>query len=314
MYATHRPNNSLAAWRSLAFALVAAVGFVAPSMAQDAKRTIAHELGSTEISGTPGRVVALEYSFVQALDSLGVTPAGISDDDQAARIEQLLGKKIDYVSVGTRLEPNLELVSSLRPDLIIADETRHAAIYQQLSAIAPTVVLNSWEGSYDVIKQSVVTIADALGDKAKGEAAVAAHEATMAELAARIPAGEKRTFLLVVANADSLALHTSNSFSGSTFQALKLTPAIQSDNADPVESGVGLERLVAVNPDVLLVATDGKGTVFDQWQDNAAWKGISAVKNNLVFEVNRNQFSRFRGLLTAETMAREILAKVYNVQ
>ncbi len=38
------------------------------------------------------------------------------------------------------------------------------------------------------------------------------------------------------------------------------------------------------------------------------------VKNGLVFEVDRNQFSRFRGLLTAEMIAREILAKVYNAQ
>ncbi len=91
----------------------------------------------------------------------------------------------------------------------------------------PTIVLNSWEGTYEVIKESVVTIAEALGDKAKGEAAVAAHEATIAELAAKIPAGETRTFLLAVANPDSLALHTSASFTGSVFQALGLTPAHQ---------------------------------------------------------------------------------------
>lgn len=283
------------------------------TLAQEA-RTITHQLGTTDITGTPTKVVALEYSFIQALNAIGVTPVGIADDDQPARIEQLLGKKIDYTSVGTRLEPNLELVASLQPDLIIADETRHAAIYEQLSAIAPTIVLNSWEGTYDEIKSAVVTIAEAMGDKAKGEAAVAAHEATMADLASKIPAGETRTFLLAVANPDSFSLHTSNSFTGSVFHALNLTPAIEDPNAEATESAVGLERVVAVNPDVLLVATEGKATVFDQWKTNAAFQNISAVKNGLVFEVDRNQFSRFRGLLTAEMMAREILSKVYNVQ
>ncbi|MGR9169006.1 ABC transporter substrate-binding protein [Rhizobium sp. KDH_Rht_773_N] len=293
--------------------LLSACAAAAPglALAADDRRTITHELGTTEIAGKPQRVVALEFSFVQALDAIGVVPVGITDDNQPKRIEQLLGKKIDYSSVGTRLEPNLELVAALAPDLIIADEIRHSAIYQQLSAIAPTIVLNSWEGSYDVIKASVVTIADALGEKEKGEQALAAHEAVIAGLVAKIPAGEKRRFLLAVANPDSMSLHTSASFTGSVFRAMGLTPAI--DSADAVESGAGLERLIAVDPDVLLVATDAGGTVFDQWKSNTAFSNISAVKAGTIYEVDRNQFSRFRGLATAEMIAREILAKVYKV-
>jgi ABC-type Fe3+-citrate transport system substrate-binding protein len=282
-------------------------------MAQET-RSIVHKSGTTELSGKPTHIVALEYSFVQAVDALGVSPVGIADDDQRARIDQLLGKAIQYKSVGTRLEPNLEIVSSLSPDLIIADEKRHSAIYQQLSSIAPTIVLNSWDGTYQEIKDAVVVIATALGIRSTGEDIVAAHEAFMAQLASKIPAGEQRRFLLAVANPDSVALHTSTSFSGSVFQTLRLIPAIENHSDDPVESGVGLERLVAVNPDILLIATDRPGTVFDQWQGNAAWENISAVKNHLVFQVDRNQFSRFRGLNTAERMAREILKKVYNVE
>lgn len=277
-----------------------------------APRTIAHALGSTEISGHPSRVVALEFSFVQALDALGMTPVGISDDNQPKRIEQLLGKTITYSSVGTRLEPNLELLSALTPDLIIADETRQSATYSQLSAIAPTIVLNSWEGDYQTIKNSVVTIADALGDKAKGEKVVADHEARVAALMAKIPTGEKRRFLLAVATPDVMTLHTSSSFSGSVFKAIGLTPAVES--ADATEGGVSLERLIAVNPDVLLVATEPGGTIFDQWKANSAWANISAVRNGMVFEVDRNQFSRFRGLKTAELIVREILAKVYHTE
>ncbi len=299
--------------RQFGLLLSACAAAAAPglALAADDRRTITHELGTTEIAGKPQRVVALEFSFVQALDAIGVVPVGITDDNQPKRIEQLLGKKIDYSSVGTRLEPNLELVAALAPDLIIADEIRHSAIYQQLSAIAPTIVLNSWEGSYDVIKASVVTIADALGEKEKGEQALAAHAAVIAGLVAKIPTGEKRRFLLAVANPDSMSLHTSASFTGSVFRAMGLTPAI--DSADAVESGAGLERMIAVDPDVLLVATDAGGTVFDQWKSNTAFSNISAVKAGTIYEVDRNQFSRFRGLATAEMIAREILAKVYKV-
>lgn len=275
----------------------------------DETRSIAHRMGSTEISGKPQRIVALEFSFVQALDALGVAPVGIADDNQAQRIGQLLGKTIDYASVGTRLEPNLELVSTLAPDLIIADEIRHAAIYEQLGAIAPTIVLNSWEGDYATIKESVAIIAAASGLDDRGRKALADHEATMNALAAKIPSGEQRRILLAVATTDSMSLHTSSSFTGSVFAALGLTPAIQS--SDAVESGAGLERLIAVNPDILLAAIDPGATVLDHWKDNAAWTNIPAVRTGMVFEVDRNQFARFRGLRTAEMIGREILAKVY---
>lgn len=296
--------------RALAILLASPAGFRAAAAMAAEGRQIAHLLGTTKIDGMPSRVVALEFSFVQALDALGVVPVGITDDNQAKRIDQLLGKHIDYSSVGTRLEPNLELVSALMPDLIIADETRHSAIYQQLGAIAPTIVLNSWEGDYASIKDSVVVIADALGDKARGEKAIADHEATIAGLAAKIPPGEKRRFLLAVATPDSMSLHTSSSFTGSVFKAIGLTPAVESSKA--VESGAGLERLIAINPDVLLVATDAGGTVLDQWKSNSAFANVAAVKSGKIFEVDRNQFSRFRGLKTAEMIVREILAKVYD--
>lgn len=297
--------------KALTFALAAGMAF--PSLRASAQtgapRRVAHALGETAISGRPGRIVALEFSFVQALDSIGVTPVGIADDNQPKRIEQLVGRKVEYTSVGTRLEPNLELVSSLQPDLVIADQIRHSAVYSQLGSIAPTIVLNSWEGDYETIKASVATIAEALDEKAKGEKALADHAATMAALVAKIPAGGDRRVLLAVATPDSMSLHTSASFTGSVFKAMGLTPAINA--TDAVESGAGLERLIAVNPDILLVATDSGGTVLDQWKGNAAWANISAVKANRIFQVDRNQFSRFRGLKTAEMIAREILAKVY---
>ena len=280
-----------------------------PALAGDDIRSIKHELGTTEITGKPTRVVALEFSFLQTLDVLGVVPVGISDDNQSARVEQLLGKKIDYASVGTRLEPNLELISTLSPDLIIADVTRHSAVYQQLSSIAPTIVLNSWEGDYDTIKSSVITIAEALGERAKGDEAIARHLEVMSKIIARIPATEQRRILLAVATPDSLSLHTSSSFTGSVFKAMGLTPAIQSDK--PVESGANLERLIAVSPEILLIGVDSGGTIVDQWKDNTAWTNIPVVQNHMAFEIDRTQFVRFRGLKIAELLAQEVLSKVY---
>ncbi|WP_347861292.1 ABC transporter substrate-binding protein [Salimicrobium sp. PL1-032A] len=108
-------------------------------------RTIEHSMGETEISGTPENIVALEFSFVDNLASLGITPVGIADDEDSDRIIKPIREEIgDYTSVGTRKQPSLEVISSLQPDLIIADYQRHQDIYDQLSEIAPTIILPSF--------------------------------------------------------------------------------------------------------------------------------------------------------------------------
>ena len=82
---------------------------------------IKHEEGKTKVPKHPKRVVVLEYSFVDALASLDVKPVGIADDKKKERIIKPLRDKIgNYTSVGARKQPNLEEISKLKPDLIIA--------------------------------------------------------------------------------------------------------------------------------------------------------------------------------------------------
>ena len=42
-----------------------------------------------------------------------------------------------WTSVGTRSQPSMEVIAGLKPDLIIADTSRHRAVYDQLRKIAP---------------------------------------------------------------------------------------------------------------------------------------------------------------------------------
>ncbi len=111
--------------------------------ASSEKRVIKHELGETEIVGKPTRIVVMDFSFADALATLGVAPVGISDDSDANLIIPEVKEKVGtYTSLGSRYEPNMELISSLAPDLIIADLNKHKAVYDKLKQIAPTIVLN----------------------------------------------------------------------------------------------------------------------------------------------------------------------------
>ena len=87
---------------------------------------IKHDGGTTKLDKNPERVVALEFSYVDALAALDIKPVGIADDGKKGRILKPIREKIgDYKSVGLRKQPNLEEISNQKPDLIIVDTNRH---------------------------------------------------------------------------------------------------------------------------------------------------------------------------------------------
>lgn len=270
--------------------------------------TVSHDKGETTLNGPIESVVALEFSFVDALLTLDTVPVGIADDDDESRITQLAGDQLNYTSVGTRSEPNQEIIASLQPDLIIADTDRHSDIYEQLSAIAPTIVLNSREGSYEDMKKNTVVIAESLGDKKQGEQVVSEHEQRMEEIKATAATLDPRTVQLVTAREDSLRIATSDSFVGSVIEEIGIEVPVKSDKA---YEDASLERIAEVNPDVLLVASDVKNPVTSSWEGNPVWDNMTANSTpNSRFDVDRNLYTRFRGLTTAEHIASDVVSKL----
>ncbi|RDY70260.1 iron citrate ABC transporter substrate-binding protein [Halobacillus trueperi] len=271
---------------------------------------IEHEMGETEITGQPEKVVALEFSFVDNLASLGVSPVGIADDDDSERIIEPIREKIgDYTSVGTRKQPSLEVISSLQPDLIIADMKRHKDIYDQLSDIAPTIILPSLAADYEGIISSFETVSKAMGMEEKGDEVLADHEAKMEELRAQVPEDEERTVLPAVVADSGYFAHNMESYTGSLLESIGLKNAIQS--GDERYNKINLEQVVEFNPDVMFHMVAGDQTVVDEWESNDLYQNISAVENGEVHEVDRNMWSRFRGLISSEKILEDAINYLY---
>lgn len=65
--------------------------------------------------------------------------------------------------VGTIEEPNLEAIAALEPDLVISSKVRHEQIYDELSAIAPTVFAENAGATW---KENVLLYGEAVGREA----------------------------------------------------------------------------------------------------------------------------------------------------
>ncbi|CAI8736552.1 Fe(3+)-citrate-binding protein YfmC [Brevibacillus sp. IT-7CA2] len=283
---------------------VAATHTESTPAASSEKRVIKHELGETEIVGKPARIVVMDFSFADALATLGVAPVGISDDNDANLIiPEVKGKVGTYTSLGSRYEPNMELISSLAPDLIIADLNKHKAVYDKLKQIAPTIVLNDHQANYEHMLANYAVIADAVGMKEEGKKRLDEHQAKMDAIKAKLPKTDAKLKVLpAVVNPTGFFAHSNASYAGSLLEYLGLEDAAKSEEAYPKTN---LEQLVALNPDVLFLMKTGDKTIVDEWKTNPLWQNINAVKNGRVFEVARNKWALSRGLIGSELSSEE---------
>ncbi|MYC97428.1 MAG: iron-siderophore ABC transporter substrate-binding protein [Caldilineaceae bacterium SB0661_bin_32] len=132
---------------------VAAVGCVATvevpqteSVQEDAAseaqtRLVKHFGGETEIPATPQRPVALNGAL--GLWPLGIKPVGAPAPSEFEKgwIPEEIGGAEWYDGIAdVGWDPNLEAVTALNPDLIVGADW-HMDQYEQLSAIAPTVLV-----------------------------------------------------------------------------------------------------------------------------------------------------------------------------
>src|SRR5690606_17594208 len=187
-------------------------------------QAIEHEMGTTCVAARPQRIVTLEYSYADHLARLGITPVGIAREANIpAYLEPYVG---DVPGVGTRAEPNLEAIVALQPDLIVADLRRHEAIYDQLSAIAPTLVFNSLRGSYEDQLEAFERLGEALGLTEEATRALEEHRAAFAEVqAAVVP--DAPTTLIGVLSPGLFTAHSSRSFMGSFLASLGVPAAVE---------------------------------------------------------------------------------------
>lgn len=274
-------------------------------------RTVEHDLGTTTVTGNPTKVVALEYSFVDALVAVGMSPVGVADDDQPKRIIPALRDKVgEYKSVGLRATPNIQVITALKPDLIVADSGRHKAIYAQLSKIAPTIAYPSLNGNYQQVLDSEMSTAIAVNKCDEMKARLDEHAKTMADLKAQAPAGETRKALFVRASEKGFTGFPPKAYTPGVLSTIGIPSALP-DSGDDASVSLTLETLVATKPDIMFIAANDGPTLRDQWTKSPLWKELPAVKNNATYDVDPNEWSRSRGLIAAEVVAKEAVKLLY---
>lgn len=282
---------------TLASALLMASAFASAVTIKDAK-------GEFTLDKTPSRVVALEYSFVDALAQVSVSPVGVADDNKVDRILPQVREKITaWQSVGTRSQPSLEVIASLKPDLIIADPSRHTAVFEELKKIAPTVMFDSRHESYQENLETAQKIGDLVGKSAEMKAKINEHNDYIATIAKNLGVqGKKASF--GTSREDKFNIQNDNGYVGSFLTTLGFAPTKL--NSDQAFVEINLEQLVMEKPEYLFIAHYRDESIARKWEAEPLWKAIPAVKANHVYSVDADMWARGRGLEASKIMAKQI--------
>jgi ferric hydroxamate transport system substrate-binding protein len=156
------------------------------------ERVIEHVGGTTTLTGDPQRIVVLEWYLLEQVLAAGLQPVGVADIEGYTTLVTIpLELSDDAVDVGTRQEPSLESIAAVEPDLILADDGRHEAIYDQLSDIAPTILVPFDDRSDDItplddLDNRVTLIGEAINRPAEATESIRAMHATIGAQAQRL--------------------------------------------------------------------------------------------------------------------------------
>ncbi|PTE41943.1 ABC transporter substrate-binding protein [Staphylococcus equorum] len=278
---------------------------------------IKHDGGTTKLDKNPERVVALEFSYVDALAALDIKPVGIADDGKKDRILKPIREKIgNYKSVGLRKQPNLEEISNQKPDLIIADTNRHKGIQKDLEKIAPTILLPSFDSDYKDNLDAFKTIAKAVGEEDKGKERLKEHQDLMSEYSKEITMDKSEPVLATVIAKSGLLSHPENTYVGELLKELGFKNALnktETDNLAKYLKGPYLqlnsEVLSDINPGRMFIMVDeGKEDPnLKKQEQDPVWKNLDAVKNNKVSIFDRNTWARARGIISSEEIAKQLV-------
>ncbi len=284
-------------------------------------RAIPHNLGETQICGTPRRVVALDTHSLDLLLALGVEPVAFAEDRRALIGTPQPGDSIVGVKylgdrlttrpthIGISQSPSLETILMLQPDLILG-RLWGGTEYPALSKIAPTLLPLEKE-TPDYWRTRLKILGYALQRQEAAEDVLAEYGRQISQAQAKLARYKgKSVLLLSMSGLKYISIFTDEAFAGHLLEAVGLSLLVPSDSALE-HSGlmISVEILPQLNPDFIIVMASGDSQVEqiqNLWRGHPILRSHPAYQASQVYFVDYQLWSRINGPIAAELVLDEI--------
>ncbi|WP_369217701.1 ABC transporter substrate-binding protein [Streptomyces flavofungini] len=282
-----------------------------------ATRTVSTAMGDVKVNAHPRRVVVLDTAELDSAISLGVRPVGSTHVEAESGFPDYLPEdKVSGIKdVGEMMTPNMEAIAALEPDLILTSKIRHAAQYDQLKQIAPTVMTETTGYPW---KQNFRVHADALGKRAEAREVVAAYEAHAKQVTKAIggPTKARSTQVNVVRFIEGadIRLYGDQSYIATILKDVGLgRPPITARAKDGFSYDLSPEKIDLADADVIFRATYGDPAKAKQTRTvgSSLWKNMRAVKSGNVHTVDDELWIQGIGYTAAGKILDELRADLH---
>ncbi len=275
--------------------------------------TVEHAMGTTTIPDTPKKVVILTNEGTEALLALGVTPVG-AVQSWTANGEPWYNhiaddmKDVQVVGFETDTQVNLEAIAALQPDLIIGNKMRQESIYDQLSAIAPTVFSETLRGDW---KENFELYAKALNKVDEGNKVISDYDTRVSDLKTELGDQLQKKVSIVRFLAADVRIYQKDSFSGVVLDQLGFARPESQDVNEFAIKGATKEQIPLMDGDILFYFTyetgDGAATqVAKEWIEDPLFKNLEVAKQGNVHEIDDAIWNTAGGVIAANLMLDDI--------
>ena len=278
-------------------------------------RTVQHTMGTTEIEGTPLKVVTLFQSATDAALLLGVKPVGAVESWIEKPWYNYIRDQMDgVVNLGSENQPNLEEIIALHPDVIIGSKSRNEKIYEQLAAIAPTVM----DDEVYYWKDTLHLVAETLNKQEEEEKFLTEWNGKVAAFKEKLGDRLSQTTVAVI---DFRTDHVRIVYTGFAALVLDELGIPRPNNQKGEEWGVKLtskENIPQMDADIIFDQTstdrdDGRMDLRTEWTKHPLWQNLRAVKNGKVYPVDTATWNNGSGPIAASKMLDD-LYKYFDLQ
>ncbi|MBP1991850.1 ABC transporter substrate-binding protein [Paenibacillus eucommiae] len=216
----------------------------------------------------------------------------------------------DVTTVGDELQPNIELIASLKPDLIIGNKVRQEKIYEQLKQIAPTVFAEDLAGDWKI---NFKLYMEAVNKKEEGEKAMADFDKRVADVKAKLGSIAETKVSVARFSASQVRIYQKQTFSGVLLNQLGFARPASQDKDSFIEV-MSKETIPQMDGDVLFYfVTEAAGKtdaskVVEDWMKDFLFKNLNVSKNNKVVQVDEAIWNSAGGYKAANLLLDEIVA------
>ncbi|MER8447992.1 ABC transporter substrate-binding protein [Mesorhizobium sp. M1066] len=233
----------------------------------------------------PARVVCLEWTSAEIVVSLGLSPLAVGDIRGYGDWVQGPALPQATIDLGSRGEPNLELLRELRPDLIVG-AYGYGLDESSFTRLAPTFNVPFYSGKappYAQAQQVTLQLGDMLGRRAEAENLVARIEASIAHARARLERAVQKPVCVVSMFDDRhVRVYGAGNLLQDVLDRLGLVNAWTGATNEWGFSTVGIEELVAVGEAQLISLDPIPPHVRIRIARSSLWANLPCVRNGQV--------------------------------